>query len=85
VVLLVRIAGVLLLTGSLFFVPGGAVLEPAPPLTDYLVSAAGVLIASEGRGGCRRRLITVALLGRWSTTIRSKSSCTTSSSSGRCC
>jgi hypothetical protein len=46
VVRLVRIAGVLLLTGSLFSVPGGAVLQPAPPLTDYLVSAAGVLIAA---------------------------------------
>jgi hypothetical protein len=46
VVRLVRVAGVLLLTGSLFSVPSGAVLEPPPLLTDHLVSAAGVLIAA---------------------------------------
>jgi hypothetical protein len=46
VVRLVRVAGVLLLTGSLFSIPSGAVLEPAPPLTDYAVSAAGMVIAA---------------------------------------
>lgn len=43
---LVRIAGVLLLTGSLFSIPGGIVIEPSPPLTNYLVSLIGVLIAA---------------------------------------
>jgi hypothetical protein len=43
---LVRVAGVLLLTGSLFSIPSGAVLEPPPPLTDYSISAAGMLIAA---------------------------------------
>jgi hypothetical protein len=43
---MVRIAGVLLLTGSLFSIPSGMVIEPAPPLTDYWVSLTGALIAA---------------------------------------
>jgi hypothetical protein len=43
---LVRIAGILLLTGSVFSIPGGVVIEPTPPLTDYWVSLAGVTIAA---------------------------------------
>jgi TRAP-type C4-dicarboxylate transport system permease small subunit len=51
---LVRVAGVLLLTGSVFSIPGGIVIEPTPPLTDYWVSltaatiAAGLLLAPSG-------------------------------------
>jgi hypothetical protein len=43
---LVRIAGVLLLTGSVFSIPGGMVIEPAPPLTDYWVSLTGATVAA---------------------------------------
>ena len=43
---LVRIAGVLLLTGSVFSIPGGVVIEPTPPLTDYSVSLTGATIAA---------------------------------------
>jgi hypothetical protein len=43
---LVRIAGILLLTGSVFSIPGGVVIEPAPPLTDYWVSLTGATIAA---------------------------------------
>ena len=42
---LVRIAGVLLLTGSLFSIPGGIVIEPSPPVSSYLITLAGALIA----------------------------------------
>jgi hypothetical protein len=43
---LVRIAGVLLLTGSVFSIPGGVVIEPTPPLIDYWVSLTGATIAA---------------------------------------
>jgi hypothetical protein len=43
---LVRIAGVLLLTGSVFSIPGGIVIEPTPPLTDYWISLTGATIAA---------------------------------------
>jgi hypothetical protein len=43
---LVRIAGILLLTGSVFSIPGGVVIEPTPPLTDYWVSLTGATIAA---------------------------------------
>jgi hypothetical protein len=38
---LVRIAGVLFLTGSLFSIPSGIVIEPAPPLSDYWILFTG--------------------------------------------
>jgi hypothetical protein len=45
VVRLVRIAGVLLVTGSLFSIPSGMVIEPPPPLSHYWISLTGLLIA----------------------------------------
>ena len=43
---LVRIAGVLLLTGSLFSIPSGIVIEPTPPVTDFWISLTGALIST---------------------------------------
>jgi hypothetical protein len=46
VVRLVRFAGVLLLTGSLFSIPGGLVLEPQPALYKYVLALTGALFAT---------------------------------------
>jgi hypothetical protein len=39
-----RIAGVLFITASLFAVPSAALIEPGPPVADYLVAASGIAI-----------------------------------------
>jgi hypothetical protein len=45
IVRLVRLAGVLLLTGSLFSIPGGLVLEPQPALYKHVLALVGTLVA----------------------------------------
>lgn len=67
VVRLVRIAGVLLLAGSVFSIPSALALDPRPSLAEFLVPAAGfavsllLLFAPERRIGAGWILFAVAI------------------------